>query len=280
MVWGAWPNADLPRRCAATPTSCTWRSACPTSRSHASWARAAPGCWPPSPLRRPRGRRRRGVSVGFEDASRADPGFLAQAAQRRRPRRRARALRRHAGPAGPVRHPRAHRRAAARDRHRHRDARPQRPGPGHRQHAGRAARRRHARQHHRQRPGRTCRQRGAGRGGDGRAPPAGRRLRRRHHALPAHLAAGRAGLGPAGGAGQEHRRRRGVHARVGHPRRRPAEGPRQLRGLPARGAGPQPPLVLGKHSRLARRARAPMPPGPGAGEPAGAARCWSASAPT
>jgi hypothetical protein len=56
------------------------------------------------------------------------------------------------------------------------------------------------------------------------------------------------GFGPAGGRGQEHRRRGRVHARVGHPRRRPAEGPRQLRSLPARGAGPQHRLVLGKHS--------------------------------
>jgi homocitrate synthase NifV len=83
-------------------------------------------------------------------------------------------------------------------------------------------------------------------------------------ALPAISQLVARAFGPAGGRRQEHRRRGRVHARIGHPRGRPAEGPRQLRSLPARRAGPCAPAGAGQTFGHPRRAACLRAAGPGA----------------
>jgi homocitrate synthase NifV len=81
MVWARMASADLAAALHCNATPCTWRSACRTSRSNASWARHAPGCCRHCTFCQDAAAHGTAVSVGFEDASRADPAFLVQAAQ-------------------------------------------------------------------------------------------------------------------------------------------------------------------------------------------------------
>jgi hypothetical protein len=87
MVWARMADSrPRPPRCAAAPTSCTWRSACRTSRSDRKLGkRPRLGAGHHRPWRRTSAADAGAtVSVGFEDASRADPVFLVQAAAARR----------------------------------------------------------------------------------------------------------------------------------------------------------------------------------------------------